>query len=452
MVAAASAPQKSCSQGVTQGHPMRRGGRSYHFLTRSRLKQSPARLALNFGAMSFRFLTAGESHGPALTALIEGMPSGVPILAEQINFHLARRQSGYGRGGRMKIETDRAEISAGIRHGFTMGSPIALTVINSDFESWGDVMKAEIVPEYEKNSVKTRPIEVPRPGHVDYAGLVKYRPGGGDMRNILERASARETTMRVAAGSVARRLLEECGIFIGSHVTEIGGIEADPFEIPHARDLNERADASPVRCLDEMAAQNMILEIDAAREAKDTVGGVFEVVADGLPVGLGSHVHWDRKLDGRLAGALMSIHAMKGVEIGLGFEAARRRGSGVHDPFSHGKGALPVSRTRNNAGGLEGGVSNGEPLVCRVAMKPISTLMKALPSVNTSNGEATAAHVERSDYCAVPAAGVVGEAMVALVLCEALLEKFGGDSLEEILESVARHRAYTQNIAEKWNR
>ncbi len=403
--------------------------------------------------MSFRFLTAGESHGPALTALIEGMPSGVPLLAEQINFHLARRQSGYGRGGRMKIETDRAVISAGVRHGFTMGSPIALTVVNSDFESWGDVMRAEPVPEYEKNSVKTRPIEVPRPGHVDYAGLVKYRPAGGDMRNILERASARETTMRVAAGSVARRLLEECGIFLGSHVTEIGGIKASGSEIPGARELNERADASEVRCLDDEAGARMICEIDAAREARDTVGGVFEVVVDGLPVGLGSHVHWDRKLDGRLAGALMSIHAMKGVEIGLGFEAARRRGSEVHDPFGHSEnGDLPVSRARNNAGGLEGGVTNGEPLVCRVAMKPISTLMKALPSVNTSTGEATAAHVERSDYCAVPAAGVVGEAMVALVLCEALLEKFGGDSLEEIQENVARHRAYTQGIAQKWNR
>jgi chorismate synthase len=401
--------------------------------------------------MPFRFLTAGESHGPALTALIEGMPSGVPLLAEQINVHLARRQSGYGRGGRMKIETDRAQISAGIRHGLTMGSPIALSVVNSDFESWGDVMKAEPVPPYEKTSVKTRPIEVPRPGHVDYSGLVKYRPEGGDMRNILERASARETTMRVAAGSVARRLLEECGIFIGSHVTEIGGIVAKLDEIPSARHLNERADASEVRCLDTEAEKLIIAEIDAAREARDTVGGVFEVVVGGLPVGLGSHVHWDRKLDGRLAGALMSIHAMKGVEIGLGFEAARHRGSAVHDPFAHGNGTLPVSRTRNNAGGLEGGVTNGEPLICRVAMKPISTLMKALPSVNTTTGEATAAHVERSDYCAVPAAGVVGEAMVAIVLAEALLEKFGGDNLEEIQERVERHRAYTQGIAEKWN-
>ncbi|HEX9996233.1 MAG TPA: chorismate synthase [Abditibacterium sp.] len=404
--------------------------------------------------MSFRFLTAGESHGPALTTVIEGMPANVPLLAEQINFHLARRQSGYGRGGRMKIETDRAEISAGIRHGFTMGSPIALTVVNSDFESWGDVMKAEPVAAYAQNSVKTRPIEVPRPGHVDYSGLVKYAPAGGDMRNILERASARETTMRVAVGSVARRLLEECGIFIGSHVTEIGGIVADLDKIPAAKDLNERADASPVRCLDDIAAQNMILEIDAARESRDTVGGVFEIVVDGLPVGLGSHVHWDRKLDGRLAGALMSIHAMKGVEIGLGFEAARRRGSAVHDPFSHAQNGSkhPVSRTRNNAGGLEGGVTNGEPLICRVAMKPISTLMNALPSVNTSTGEATAAHVERSDYCAVPAAGVVGEAMVALVLVEALLEKFGGDHLAEIQDRVARHRTYTQNIAEKWGK
>ena len=400
--------------------------------------------------MPLRFLTAGESHGPSLTTILEGMPSGVPLLAEHLNLQLARRQGGYGRGGRMKIETDRATISSGVRHGLTMGSPITLTVPNSDFASWGDVMKAEPVAPYEHKDVKTRPIQVPRPGHVDFAGLVKYRPEGGDMRNILERASARETTMRVAAGALARRLLEELGVFIGSHVTEIGGIEASRDVVPLARTLNELADASPVRCLDSKAEARMITAIDEAREARDTVGGVFEVVVDGLPVGLGSHVHWDRKLDGRLAGALMSIHAMKGVEIGLGFEAAKRRGSQVHDPFELGQNGSSLARSRNNAGGLEGGVTNGEPLVCRVAMKPISTLMNALPSVNTSTGEATGAHVERSDYCAVPAAGVIGEAMVALVLADAMLEKFGGDSLEELLPRVEMARQYTRDLAQKW--
>ena len=402
--------------------------------------------------MHFRFLTAGESHGPALTTLVEGLPAGVPLLAEQINDQLARRQKGYGRGGRMKIETDRAQISAGVRHGLTIGSPIVLTVVNRDYESWTDVMNPAPVLPYPHDNVKRRPIEVPRPGHVDYAGGLKYRVQ--DMRNILERASARETTMRVAAGALARRLLEECGVFIGSHVLEIGGVQPQnlksgilPGSIPSAKELNEVADASSVRCLDEETSQQMEKRIDAAREAGDTVGGVFEVVVDGLPVGLGSHIQWDRKLDGRLAGALMSIHAMKGVEIGLGFETARRSGSQVHDPFTVGN---PLERSSNNAGGLEGGVTNGEPLVCRVAMKPISTLMKALPSVNMTTGEATGAHVERSDYCAVPAAGVVGEAMVAIVLADALLEKFGGDSLEELQESLARHRAYCEERGASW--
>ena len=405
------------------------------------------------GAMHFRFLTAGESHGPALTTIVEGMPAGVPLLAEQIDAQLARRQQGYGRGGRMKIETDRATISAGIRHGATIGSPIVLTVENRDYQSWTDVMNPAPVPPYPHDNVKRRPIEVPRPGHVDYAGGLKYRVE--DMRNILERASARETTMRVAAGAIARRLLEECGIFIGSHVLEIGDVKPKslksgvvPGSIPPARELNATVDSSSVRCLDEEATRAMEIRIDEAREAGDTVGGVFEVVVDGLPVGLGSHVHWDRKLDGRLAGALMSIHAMKGVEIGLGFETARRNGSQVHDPFHAGK---PLERPSNNAGGLEGGVTNGEPLVCRVAMKPISTLMKALPSVNMVTGQETAAHVERSDYCAVPAAGVVGEAMVAIVLADALLEKFGGDSLEEILEAVERHRAYCVKRTANWS-
>jgi len=405
--------------------------------------------------MPLRFLTAGESHGPALSAIVEGMPANVPLLAEQIDFHLARRQTGYGRGGRMKIETDRATISSGVRHGRTMGSPITLTVPNRDFESWGDVMRPEPVERYAFDSVKTRPIQIPRPGHVDFAGAVKYDPrdfdNQTDMRNVLERASARETTMRVAAGSVARRLLEECGVFIGSHVVSIGDVMAEYAAVPDARTLNERADSSRVRALDSGAETRMIEAIDAATNERDTLGGVFEVVADGLPVGLGSHVHWDRKLDGLLAGALMSIHAMKGIEIGLGFEAARRRGSAVHDPFERGTNGKILERTRNNAGGLEGGVSNGEPLVCRVAMKPISTLMNALGSVNMTTGESTAAHVERSDYCAVPAAGVVGEAMVALVLANALLEKFGGDSLDETRERVEIHRQKTREMARQWN-
>jgi chorismate synthase len=392
--------------------------------------------------MHFRFLTAGESHGPALTTVIEGMPAGVPLLAEQIDNHLARRQTGYGRGGRMKIETDRAVISAGVRHGATIGAPIVLTVENRDYQSWLDVMNPAPVPPYPPDTKKRQPIEVPRPGHVDYAGGLKYRTLH-DMRNVLERASARETTMRVATGSVARRLLEECGIYIGSHVSEIGGVVAKVDTMPAARDINGIADASSVRCLDATSTQAMENIIDQAREAGDTVGGVFEVVADGIPVGLGSHVHWDRKLDGRLAQALMSIHAMKGVEIGLGFEAARRMGSQVHDAFEVGN---PLARPTNNAGGLEGGVTNGEPLVCRVAMKPISTLMKALPSVNVSSGESTPAHVERSDYCAVPAAGVVGEAMVAIVLADALLEKFGSDSLEELREALERHRDYCRRL------
>jgi chorismate synthase len=335
-------------------------------------------------------------------------------------------------------------ISAGVRHGATIGSPVVLTVENRDYQTWLEVMNPAPVPPYPHDTVKRRPIEVPRPGHVDYAGGLKYRVE--DMRNILERASARETTMRVATGAVARRLLEECGIFIGSHVLEIGDVRPQnlrsgvlPGSMPSARELNAIVDASSVRCLDEEATRAMEKRIDEAQKAGDTVGGVFEVVVDGLPVGLGSHVHWDRKLDGRLAGALMSIHAIKGVEIGLGFETARRSGSQVHDPFHSGN---PLERPSNNAGGLEGGVTNGEPLVCRVAMKPISTLMKALPSVNMATGQETEAHVERSDYCAVPAAGVVGEAMVAIVLADALLEKFGGDSLEELRETVERHREY----------
>lgn len=393
--------------------------------------------------MQLRFLTAGESHGPALTGIIEGMPANVPLLADAINEQLARRQRGYGRGGRMQIETDQVVFSAGVRHGKTLGSPIVLTVENRDYQKWVDVMNPAPVAPYSPDTKSRKPVEIPRPGHADYAGGVKYRTLH-DMRNVLERASARETTMRVALGAVARQLLESCNIFMGSHVTEIGGIQAKLDAVPTAREINSIVETSSVRCFDTSSTKAMEQRIDQAREAGDTVGGVFEVVVEGLPVGLGSYVHWDRKLDGRLAQALMSIQAIKGVEIGLGFETARRSGSQVHDPFETGN---PLKRPSNNAGGLEGGVTNGEPLVCRAAMKPISTLMKALPSVNVATGDATAAHVERSDYCAVPAAGVVGEAMVALVLADALLEKFGADSLEELQESLERHRAYCAAIS-----
>ncbi|MCI0432402.1 MAG: chorismate synthase [Gemmatimonadetes bacterium] len=380
--------------------------------------------------MHFQFRTAGESHGRGLLCLVEGVPAGLPLqAARDIDPELRRRQGGYGRGDRMKIEQDTADVVAGIRLGETLGSPIGIAVWNRDWENWRVAMAHD--PQ-DADDATLRRVHLPRPGHADLVGVLKY--DRDDARDILERASARETTARVVAGSIAKRLLGEFGVSIGSHVVALGGIQATvPDELP--ADLNAAADASPVRTIDPEAEARMVEAIDAARRDGDTLGGSFEVVARGLPVGLGSHVAWDRKLDGRLAGALMSIQAMKGVEIGLGFEASRRRGSQVHDEFEREAGggrSGGFRRLRNSAGGLEGGITTGAPLIVRVAMKPLSTLMKPLRSVDLKTGDRADAVRERSDVVALPAAGVVGEAMVAIVLADALLEKFGGDSLSEM--------------------
>jgi len=398
--------------------------------------------------MHFTFTTAGESHGRGLVALVEGVPAGLSLVAERdIDSELRRRQGGYGRGGRMKIEQDRAELLAGVRLGETIGAPIALLIRNDDWENWRTAMAAE-PPAPDAGDRALRRVHLPRPGHADLVGVLKYRRE--DARDVLERASARETAARVAAGAVAKRLLAELGIAVGSHVVRLGDVEANrPATWPD--DLNAASDASPLRTLDPEAEERMIDAVDAAQADGDTLGGVFEVVATGLMAGLGSYVAWDRKLDGRLAGALMSIHAMKGVEIGLGFEAARRRGSDVHDEIEHDPDG-PADRTggyrrlRNNAGGLEGGITTGEPLVCRVAMKPLSTLMKPLKSVDLRTKERADAIRERSDVAALAAAGVVGEAMVAITLADAVLEKFGGDSMTELLRNVT---AYTEDMARR---
>jgi len=380
--------------------------------------------------MTFRFTTAGESHGRGLVAILEGIPAGLPLSAERVNVELQRRQGGYGRGARMKIEADRIEWLAGVRAGETIGSPIALLIWNRDWEHWQDVMAPEAdAPGTERRRQVTRP----RPGHADLAGVLKY--DRTDARDILERASARETVARVACGAICKILLAEFGIEIGSHVVELGGVTAT-YHSPLPTPLNERADQSAVRCLDPAAEQEMIRRIDAAKAAGDTLGGIVEVVGLGVPVGLGSHVSWDRKLDGRLAQALMSIPAVKGVELGLGFEAARRKGSEVHDEILPG-----LARATNRAGGTEGGMTTGEPLTVRVAMKPISTLMSPLKTVDLKTGGPAQAQSERSDVTAVPAMGVIAEAMMALVLAQALLEKCGGDALSELKRNVAGYLA-----------
>ena len=382
--------------------------------------------------MHLRHTTAGESHGPALVVVLEGVPAGLSIDIERdVDPELRRRQGGYGRGDRMKIESDRAQVLSGIRLGETIGSPLSLLVHNRDWENW-QVAMAPGAPSPDATDEELRRVRLPRPGHADLAGVLKY--GRDDARDILERASARETTARVAAGAVAKRLLSELGIHIGSHVVMMGGVETQPPAVL-PEDLNAAADASPLRTLDREAERRMIEAVDAASAAGDTLGGVFEVVARGLPVGLGSHVSGDRRLDARLAGALMSIQAMKGVEIGLGFRAAALRGSAVHDEIAtdaSSRRSGGFSRTRNNAGGVEGGMSTGEPLVVRVAMKPLSSLAKPLRSVDLATGERADAIRERSDVAALAAAGVVGEAVVALVLADAVLEKFGGDSMAEV--------------------
>jgi chorismate synthase len=377
------------------------------------------------------FHTAGESHGRALTALVEGIPAGLSLEMERdVDPDLKRRQGGYGRGRRMQIESDRAELLSGVRLGETLGSPISMVIWNRDSENW-TVAMSQLPPEPGTNPKALRPHYLPRPGHADLVGVLKY--DRRDVRDILERASARETAARVACAAVAKRLLAEFGVRVGSHVVSIGPVEAPAVDVPE--DLNAAADASPVRCLDEGAATRMMAEIDDAKERGDTLGGIFEVVVTGLPVGLGSHVSWDTKLDGRIAGALMSVQAVKGVEFGLGFTGARRPGSEVHDAIVRAEEKPRtggIGRSTNRAGGLEGGVTTGEPLAVRGAMKPISTLRKPLPSVDLRDGSPGDAAVERSDVCAVPAAAVVGEAMVALVLADAFLEKFGGDSIGEV--------------------
>ena len=378
-----------------------------------------------------RFTTAGESHGQALVSILEGMPAGVPLLAADIDVELARRQQGYGRGRRMQIERDAAELLSGVRAGETIGSPIAMLIRNRDWKNWQEIM--DPAPrDTDAEGPRRRSVTRVRPGHADLTGILKY--DRTDARDILERASARETTARVAAGAIARKLLSELGVTIGSHLVHLGGVDARrPDRLP--ANLNEAADASQLRTLDADAEREMIARIDVAKRAGNTLGGICEVVVDGLPVGLGSHVSWDRKLDAQLGAAMMSIPAVKGVEIGMGFGTARVPGSEVHDEIAPAPGrtrAGNVQRATNNAGGLEGGMTTGEPLVVRVGMKPISTLMRPLGTVDVATGEPAQAVAERSDVTAVPAMGVIAESMAALVLADAMLQKFGGDSLSEI--------------------
>jgi len=388
-----------------------------------------------------RFVTAGESHGPALVSIVEGVPAGLSLLAEHVNTDLARRQQGYGRGRRMQIERDEVEFLSGVRAGETLGSPIAMLIRNRDWKNWKEIM--DPAPrEGDADGARQRAVHRPRPGHADLSGLLKY--DRDDARDILERASARETTARVAAGAIARRLLSECGVTVASHLVHLGGIDAQrPALMP--ADLNAAADASPLRTLDPVSEQLMIARIDGAKRDGDTLGGICEVVVDGLPVGLGSHVSWDRRLDGRLGQAMLSIPAVKGAEVGMGFETARRMGSDVHDEIEMAPGRTRsgnVRRATNRAGGLEGGMTTGEPLVLRVAMKPISTLMRPLATIDTKTGERAEAVAERSDVTAVPAMGVIAEAMAALVLADAMVEKFGGDSMTELRRNLDAYLAH----------
>ncbi len=389
-----------------------------------------------------RITTAGESHGRALVSILEGIPAGLPLTADDVDVELRRRQQGYGRGRRMQIEQDAIEFLSGVRAGETLGSPIAMLIRNRDWKNWEEIMdSARRDPD---PAPRKRAVTRPRPGHADLSGMLKYDRADG--RDILERASARETTARVAAAAVCRRLLAEFGIRIGSHLVHLGGVDARiPDPLPE--DLNAAADASPLRTLDKDAEREMIARIDDAKKNGNTLGGICEVVAHGVPVGLGSHVSWDRKLDGRLAAALMSIPAVKGVEIGLGFESARRRGSEVHDEIelADGRSATGnVRRRTNRAGGLEGGITTGEPLVLRAAMKPIATLMRPLATIDLATGQAAAAVAERSDVTAVPAMGVIAEGMTAFVVAQAYLEKFGGDSLAELRRN---HDGFISHIA-----
>lgn len=392
-----------------------------------------------------RYLTAGESHGPQLTTIIEGLPSLLPITAEKINHDLKRRQGGHGRGRRMQIETDTVEIVAGVRHGQTLGSPVALVVTNDDWKHWTKIMGAEpLADDINPEDIK-RQISRPRPGHADLVGGMKY--GHRDLRNVLERSSARETTVRVAVGSVAKALLNELGISIVAHVTEIVGIKADTslIEGKTPEEIRAIVEADPCYCVDPIASAKMVEAIDEAKKAGDSIGGVVEVIVEGMPAGVGSYVHYDRKLDAKLAAAMLSINAFKGVEFGLGFEMARRKGSEVHDEiiWSEEEG---YTRATNRLGGLEGGMSTGMPIVVRGVMKPIPTLYKPLQSVDIETKEPFKASVERSDSCAVPAASVVAEHVIAWEIANAILEQFHSDQLPQLQAQIDEHRQYTKGF------
>ncbi len=385
-----------------------------------------------------RYFTAGESHGPELTAFIEGIPAGLPLVTTDIDYYLARRQRGYGRGDRMQIEQDHVQFRAGVRGGVTTGAPIVMVIANRDWANWQDIMSPDPGGETQK-----RKVTKPRPGHADLAGGIKYRQA--DLRNILERSSARETAARVALGAVAGKLLQQVGIRVYSHVVQIGPVVAKT-DFQSKMDIWNVVENSPVRCGDPQGEKAMMEAIADAKIKGDTLGGVFEIIVTGLPVGLGSHVQWDRRLDGRLAQALMSVQAVKGVEIGIGFASAGLPGSAVHDEIFYNK-ERGFYRTTNRAGGIEGGITNGEPLIVRGAMKPIPTLMRPLASVDIQSKQPLQAAVERSDVCAVPAAAVVGEAMVALTLAESLLERFSADHVRDLISAVELYRQY---IREEW--
>jgi chorismate synthase len=387
-----------------------------------------------------RWITAGESHGPELVAVLEGLPAGVAITTNDVQDALARRRLGYGRGARMKFEQDEVSISGGVRHGLTMGGPVAITVANTEWPKWQDVMSADPVDEAKLTGARAEPLTRPRPGHADFTGMQKY--GFLDSRPVLERASARETAARVALGAVAASFLKSLGIELVTHTVGIGPVMATAeMELPLPGDL-EAIDADPMRCFNAKLSAAMVAEVDECHKEGDTLGGVVETLVYGLPPGLGSFVHWDRRLDSQLAGALMGIQAIKGVEVGDGFETARRRGSVAHDEIQRDESGI-VRRLTDRAGGIEGGMSNGEVLRVRAAMKPISTIPKALATIDVSTGDAAKAHHQRSDVCAVPAAGIVAEAMVSLVLANSVLEKFGGDSLTETKRNLI---GYMENI------
>lgn len=387
-----------------------------------------------------RYLTAGESHGPRLTAIIEGFPAGLPLSEEDINKELKRRQGGYGRGARMKIESDRVEITSGVRHGLTIGGPITLNVINLDHQKWLEIMNVAPVEEKKKD---LRKITKPRPGHADLVGGIKYR--FADLRNSLERSSARETTMRVAVGAVAKRILEEIGVEVASHIVNFGGIEIAIPENLTVSEIKEKAAKSEVSIVVPEQEEAVKSYIDQVKKDGDTIGGIVETLVGGVPVGLGSYVQWDKKLDAKIAQGVVSINAFKGVEFGLGFEAGRLKGSQVMDEIVWSEEAGYTRRT-NNLGGFEGGMTNGEPILVRGVMKPIPTLYKPLMSVDIETHEPYKATVERSDPTALPAAGVVMEAVVATVLATEVLEKFSSDNLEELKEAVAKHRDFTKNF------